>query len=205
MLVLDERVPRRKYPLLCLLLFAGWVFVPSRANQRKNILALSHASDWLCILDEHRVRLISPQGDEHSRGYRFIKTHFKTPGILLDFTKELEAFDLNLPEKGLQPAVEIYKNTIFRSLVFLVNKFVCDNKREPLKVELKWWIYKHRKGCNITGDFSYITRYLRLGNGIFWTFEKVNLKPGLGIKVRVIKDKNKCTRSRRATSSFVNG
>jgi hypothetical protein len=203
MLVLNNRVPRKKYPLLCLLLFAGWVFTPSRANQRKTILAFSHASGWLCILDEFRVRLISPQGDEHSRGYRFVKTHFKTPGILLDLTKEFEAFDLSLPEKGLQPAVEIHKNTIFRSLVSLLNKFVGDYKREPLKVELKWWIYKHRKGYNLTGNFSYITRYLRLGNGIFWTFEKVNV--GRAVKVRVIKDKNQCTCSRRATSSFVNG
>lgn len=180
--ILKENPPK-KYSLLCTLLYAGWSFKPQESNERRNRLFFER-SGYVFGLLEKEVILIPPgESEGHRRPYSLLAQDEHNPGLIFRISKELEAFDLRAPEKGLQPAVEVHRRSIFSPMRTLLRECVIARRRVPTTTEFTFWVYHHRKRHRLPADTNRINKLIRLGNMKFWVLEMVIDERGKRINV----------------------
>jgi len=164
-------VPQKKYSLLTTALFSGWIFNVGVSDEKRNRLVLEKDGNTL-VLGEKDITLF-PVGHVVGiqRPYTFLAQSHKNPGFIYNINKNLDSFDLLAPEKGLQPAIVVHRETYFKPMCGLLTRFHRNVRRAPYTTEFIHWVRQHRKQSSLPGDTNRIHRLLKLGNYNFWVLE----------------------------------
>lgn len=175
--------PKRKYSLLSTLLFSGWTFRPGESSEKHNRLIFEKAGYVFGLLEKEVI--LFPPGYKEGiiRPYCFLAQAEYNPGLIFNISKNLESFDLRDPEKGLQPAIEVHRRTVFHPMRTLLREHVRDRRRVPTTTEFIYWVHQHRKRHGLPGDTARLHKLIRLGNLRFWVLEMVIDERGKRIQV----------------------
>jgi hypothetical protein len=165
-------VPQKKYSLLTTALFSGWIFNAGVSDEKRNRLVFER-DGYLLLLSEKDITLFLP-GETKGlrRPYSFLRQDHKNPGFIYNVSSNLDSFDLRAPEKGLQPAIVVHRETYFKPMCGLLTRFQRNKRRPPLAIEFVNWVRQHRKQSSLPGDTNRIHRLLKLGNYNFWVLEQ---------------------------------
>ena len=180
-------IPPKKYSLLSTALFSGWLFNVEASSEKFNRLVLKRAGHTL-VLAEKGITLFLPNdiGGTY-RPYSYLVQDHKNPGLIFNITKNLDSFDLQAPEKGLQPAIVVHRTRYFKSMCSLLKRFYRNTKRPPHTMEFVDWVRRHRNQSSIPGDANRIHRLLKLGNYNFWVLEPKVDEKGSRIEILPLK------------------
>lgn len=189
--ILRASSPPKKYSLLSTLLFAGWAFRPGESDEKRNRLVFEKAGYVFGLLEKEVVLFPPGYTEGLVRPYSFLSQAENNPGLIFNLSKELESFDLREPEKGLQPAVEVHRRTVFFPMRTLLRECVVARRRVPTTTEFVYWVHRHRKRYHLSGDTAKIHKFIRLGNLKFWVLEMVIDERGKRINVLPLQGKRK--------------
>jgi len=180
-------IPPKKYSLLTTALFSGWQFNVGGSEERRNRLVLER-DGYLLLLGEKNITLFPPgHVIGMRRPYSFLVQDHRNPGFIYHINRNLDSFDLRAPEKGLQPAIVVHRETYFKPMCGLLNRFQNNKRRPPLAIEFVNWVRMHRKQSSLPGDTNRIHRLLKLGNYHFWVLEPKVDEKGSRIEILPLK------------------
>ena len=180
-------VPQKKYSLLCTLLFAGWEFSPRLSKEKKNQLVFFKKEGPVLFLDQKSIMLALPGIEPVKRPYSHLTQDPQRPGLILNISENLDAFNLLAPEQGLLPAVEVHRTSIFKPMQGLLRRFMKERERTPNTWDFIRFCQRHRKQHQLPGDTARLHRLIKLGNYNFWVLDEEITEKGKAIKVLPLK------------------
>ena len=175
-------IPLKKYSLLTTLLFAGWTFRPGDSDEGTNRLVFDRGP-YIFILSNYGVTLTMGFKEGFKRPYRYLQQKFDNPAFIYNISENMDAFDLRAPELGLQPAIQVYRDSWFKSMASLLNRWVWAYHRPPNMREFIKWLQRHRKQHDLPSSTNRLLRLIKFGNYIFWILEEKLTRTGRHVEV----------------------